>query len=44
MRCLMQLKENCTEVDRNTGRGHYYVDPDADGRLPDPVVKPWWEK
>ena len=44
MRCLMQLKEDCVEVDRKTGRGHYYVDPDADGRLPDPVVKPWWEK
>jgi hypothetical protein len=40
----MQLKENCTETDRHTGRGHYYVDPDADGRPRDPVVKPWWEK
>jgi tRNA(Ile2) C34 agmatinyltransferase TiaS len=44
MRCLMRLKENCSETDSATGRSHYYVDPDADGRLPDPVVKPWWEK
>jgi hypothetical protein len=39
MRCLMRLKENCDQ-------GHYYVDPEADdgGRMPDPVVRPWWEK
>jgi hypothetical protein len=29
IRCLMRLKENCTETDPDTGRGHYYVDPDA---------------
>jgi hypothetical protein len=40
----MRLKENCTEVDRHTGRGHYYVDPGADDRPRDPVVRPWWEK
>jgi hypothetical protein len=44
MRCLMRLKENCTETDAQTGRGHFYVDPDADERPRDPVVKPWWEK
>jgi tRNA(Ile2) C34 agmatinyltransferase TiaS len=46
MRCLMRLKEDCTEVDRKTGRSHYYVDPEADegGRPPDPVPKKWWEK
>jgi hypothetical protein len=44
IRCLMRLKENCTEVDRRTGRGHFYVDPDDDSRPRDPVVKPWWEK
>jgi hypothetical protein len=44
MRCLMQLKENCSETDSRTGRGHYYVDPEADDRPRDPVVKPWWEK
>jgi hypothetical protein len=45
MRSLMQLKEHCDETDPATGRGHYYIDPDDDGgRLPDPVVKPWWEK
>jgi hypothetical protein len=40
----MRLKENCTETDPRTGRGHFYVDPDADDRPRDPVVKPWWEK
>jgi hypothetical protein len=47
MRCLMRLKENCGETDPGTGRGHYYVDPDDGGggrRLPDPVVRPWWDK
>lgn len=29
MRCLMKLKEDCNQVDRRTGKGHYYVDPDA---------------
>jgi hypothetical protein len=38
IRCLMLLKENCSE-------SNYYVDPEADdGRPPDPVPKPWWEK
>ena len=44
MRCLMRLKENCTETDSKTGRGHYYVDPEADEMPRDPVPKPWWEK
>ena len=44
MRCLMRLKENCTETDSKTGRGHYYVDPEADERPRDPVPRPWWEK
>jgi hypothetical protein len=44
IRCLMLLKENCGETDPKTGRGHYYVDPDADDRPRDPTPKPWWEK
>lgn len=44
MRCLLRLKENCTETDRHTGRGHYYVDPDADDRPRDSLPRPWWEK
>lgn len=44
MRCLLRLKENCPETDPHTGRGHFYVDPDADERPRDPVHKPWWDK
>jgi hypothetical protein len=44
MRCLMRLKENCGETDPHSGKGHYYVDPEADDRPRDPTPKPWWEK
>ena len=44
IRCLMRLKENCTETDRRTGRSHYYVDPEANERPRDSIPKPWWEK
>ena len=43
MRCLMRLKEGCSETD-GRGRGHYYVDPDGDERPRDPTPRPWWEK
>lgn len=44
MRCLLRLKENCSETDAHTGKGHFYVDPDDDTRPRDPTPKPWWEK
>lgn len=40
-RALMSLREECSR-----GEDNFYVaeEDGAESRMPDPVVKPWWQK